>query len=151
MQFYQGVLLRAEVSVSMFVRQEVTHLDSLSAYAQAIARVYRRIFASYSHSDMPIVALCEAAARTMGDQHLRDINMLQSGSQWDERLVQAINDADVFQLCWSRRAAASPYVEREWRRALHLLAMRPNVIRPLYWSRRLYPVPADLHGLISGS
>ena len=146
-QFYQGMLLRAEVPISIFVGQAAVRLDSPDAYQQAIARAYRRIFASYSHADTPVVETCETAAHTMGDQYLRDVNLLQAGSEWDPRLIQAINDADIFQLFWSKRAAASPYVEREWRHALLLLPTRPNFIRPVYWSRQLYATPAELNAL----
>lgn len=146
-QFYQGMVLRAEVPISVFVGQAAARLDSPDAYAHAIARAYRRIFASYSHQDMPIVESCETAARTMGDQYLRDVTLLQSGMQWDPRLIQAINDADIFQLFWSKRAATSPFVEREWRHALMLLPTRPNFIRPVYWDRQLYPIPSELKEL----
>jgi hypothetical protein len=146
-QFYQGMILRGEVPISMFVGQAMARLDSPDAYQQAIARAYRHIFASYSHQDMPVVESCESAARSMGDQYLRDVTLLQSGQQWDPRLIQAINDADIFQLFWSRRAAASQFVEREWRHALMLLPARPNFIRPVYWSRQLYATPPELNPL----
>lgn len=146
-QVYQGLLLRAEIPISVFVGQRVARADSPDAYQQAIARAYRRVFASYSHQDAPVVESCETAARTMGDNYLRDVNLLQAGVEWDPRLIQAINEADVFQLFWSKRAAASPYVEREWRHALQLLPMRENFIRPVYWSSQLYPTPSELGGL----
>ncbi|HET9111135.1 MAG TPA: toll/interleukin-1 receptor domain-containing protein, partial [Ktedonobacterales bacterium] len=146
-QFYQGLVLRAEVPIAIFVGQAAAHLDSPDAFQQAIARAYRRIFASYSHQDMPVVESCETAARSMGDQYLRDVSLLQSGQQWDPRLIQAINDADIFQLFWSKRAASSPFVEREWRHALMLLPVRPNFIRPVYWNRQLYPAPPELANL----
>jgi hypothetical protein len=146
-QFYQGMVLRGEVPISVFVGQAVARLDSPDAYQQAIARAYRHIFASYSHQDMPVVESCESAAHSMGDQYLRDVTLLQSGQQWDPRLIQAINDADIFQLFWSRRAASSQFVEREWRHALMLLPTRPNFIRPVYWSRQLYQTPSELNPL----
>lgn len=146
-QFYQGILLRAEVPISVFVGQAAARLDSPDAFQQAVARAYRRIFASYSHQDTPVVESCETAARSMGDQYLRDVTLLQAGVQWDPRLIQAINDADIFQLFWSKRAAASPFVQREWQHALMLLPVRPNFIRPVYWSRELYPTPPELTAL----
>ena len=51
-------------------------LDSPDAYQQAIARAYRKVFASYSHKDAPVVESCETAARTMGDNYLRDVTLL---------------------------------------------------------------------------
>lgn len=146
-QVYQGMVLRGEVPISIFVGQAAAHLDSPDAYARAMARAYRRIFASYSHRDTAVVESCETAARTMGDQFLRDVSLLQAGVEWDPRLIQAINDADVFQLFWSKRAAQSQFVEREWQHALKLLPSRPNFIRPVYWSNPLYPTPSELNSL----
>ncbi len=146
-QIYQGMVLRGEVPISIFVGQAAAHLDSPDAYARAMARAYRRIFASYSHRDTAVVESCETAARTMGDQFLRDVSLLQAGVEWDPRLIQAINDADVFQLFWSKRAAQSQFVAREWQHALKLLPSRPNFIRPVYWSNPLYPTPPELNSL----
>lgn len=146
-QIYQGIVLRGEVPISIFVGQAAAHLDSPDAYARAMARAYRRIFASYSHRDTAVVESCETAARTMGDQFLRDVSLLQAGVEWDPRLIQAINDADVFQLFWSKRAAQSQFVAREWQHALKLLPSRPNFIRPVYWSNPLYTTPPELQGL----
>lgn len=146
-QVYQGMVLRGEVPISIFVGQAAAHLDSPDAYARAMARAYRRIFASYSHRDTAVVESCETAARTMGDQFLRDVSLLQAGVEWDPRLIQAINDADVFQLFWSKRAAQSQFVAREWQHALKLLPSRPNFIRPVYWSSPLYPTPPELNSL----
>ena len=146
-QIYQGFLLRGEIPLSVFVGKAPTRLDSPDAYAQSIARAYRRVFASYSHKDMPVVESCETVARTMGDQYLRDVNLLQAGQEWDPRLIQAINEADIFQLFWSKRAASSPFVEREWRHALQLLPLRENFIRPVFWTRTLYPTPPELNAL----
>lgn len=146
-QVYQGLLLRAEIPISIFVGQGAVRADSPDAYQQAIARAYRKVFASYSHKDTPVVESCETAARTMGDNYLRDVNLLQAGVEWDPRLIQAINEADVFQLFWSKRAATSPYVEREWQHALRLLPMRENFIRPVYWSSQVYTIPPELNAL----
>jgi hypothetical protein len=50
-------------------------------------------------------------------------------------------------LFWSKRAAQSQFVAREWQHALKLLPSRPNFIRPVYWSNPLYPTPPELNGL----
>jgi serine/threonine protein kinase len=57
---------------------------------------------------------------------------------WDERLLRLIEEADVFQLFWSRHALDSPYVRREYEHALAL--NRPNFVRPTYWEE---PLPSD--------
>ena len=88
--------------------------------ARIASRSFRRIFASYSHRDTEIVDLCQKAAIMSGNQFIRDNIILSSGDDWDEKLLKGISDADVFQLFWSKYAAHSPHVEREWRYALPL-------------------------------
>jgi hypothetical protein len=53
-------------------------------------------------------------------------------------LLQMIEEADVFQLFWSRHAMESPYVRGEYEHALSL--HRPNFVRPTYWEE---PLPSD--------
>ena len=146
-QVFQGLLLRGEIPISIFVGEAAARPDSPDAYQQAIARAYRKVFASYSHKDAPVVESCETAARTMGDNYLRDVTLLQAGVEWNPRLIQAIDEADIFQLFWSKRAAESPYVEHEWRHALELLPARARFIRPVYWTSQPYTIPPELNAL----
>lgn len=143
-QIFTGPLLRAEIPLSVFVQQAGGRGDVPGGFARSFARAYRKIFASYSRKDTPIVRSCESAAQAMGDRYLIDVSLLRSGEQWDGRLMQAIADADVFQLFWSPNAAASPAVEREWRYALALLANHPGFVRPVYWSATPHRIPAEL-------
>ncbi len=128
---FYGNLLIAEVQLSIKVdrtsvdaRREETH-----------ARPYRRIFASYSHRDTAIVEEFESHAVATGDRYLRDVVTLRAGEIWDERLLEIIKQADVFQLFWSWNALSSPLVREEWRQALAL--NRPHFVRPVYWEEPL--------------
>ena len=128
---FYGNLLLAEVQLSIKVdrkpaesRQEETH-----------ARPYRRIFASYSHRDTAIVEEFETHAVATGDRYLRDVVTLRAGEVWDQRLLEMIKQADVFQLFWSWNALSSPLVREEWRQALAL--NRPHFVRPVYWEEPL--------------
>lgn len=141
-QIYRGVLLLAEVPISIYVRHAGERADIPSTFASIVARAYRRIFASYSHGDTLVVRSCESAAEALGDRYLRDVTLLRSGQQWDERLLRAIGDADIFQLFWSEKAARSLAVEKEWRHALALA--RREFIRPVYWTRQPYAIPPEL-------
>jgi hypothetical protein len=141
---YQGLTLRAEIPLSIFVTRAAGAARTPADFASAIARAYRKVFASYSHRDTPVVESCEAAAQALGDRYLRDLITLQSGQQWNQRLMQMIVEADVFQLFWSRNAAASPAVREEWTYALTLQNIRPGFIRPVYWSPAPYSVPHEL-------
>lgn len=106
------------------------------------ASLYQRIFPSYSHRDSRMVKQLERAYRALGSDVLRDIETLKSGERWAERLQAHIREADVFQLFWSRAAAKSPEVEKEWTYALKL--DRERFIRPLYWQEPMPTRPKKL-------
>jgi choice-of-anchor C domain-containing protein len=99
---------------------------------------YRKIFASYSHQDRVVVDSFAEVARALGDQYLQDVLALRAGERWDARLLELIEDADVFQLFWSGHSMRSPHCREEWEHALGL--RRPLFIRPVYWED---PLPAD--------
>lgn len=98
-----------------------------------VAAPYRRIFASYSHRDSAIVKQFESYARGIGDSYMRDVVDLRAGEIWNDRLLELIDAADVFQLFWSTNSMESPFVRREWEHALTV--NRPQFVRPLYWER----------------
>ncbi len=141
---FAGGLLFAEIPVSIFVQQAAGRADIPGGFASQMVRAYRKVFASYSHQDGDIVRMCRAAAETTGDRYLMDVTLLRSGQQWNDALLQAISEADLFQLFWSKAAAASEHVANEWRYALQLLPNRPGFIRPVYWSSELFPLPPEL-------
>src|SRR5574338_385525 len=124
---YAGNLVLADVQLAIRVDSQV----AVTTQERSEARPYRRVFASYSHRDTAIVEEFEAHARALGDQYLRDVVTLRSGEVWTDRLKQLINEADVFQLFWSRNALASAMVRAEWQHALAL--NRPFFVRPVYW------------------
>ena len=107
-----------------------------------IAAPYRNIFVSYAHTDSDIVDWLERAALALGDTYLRDTKLLRSGEEWGPAIFQHIEEADVFQLCWSDGAKQSRFVEQEWRHA-HQLTRR-NFIRPMYWKQPMPPPPPEL-------
>src|SRR5262249_52898290 len=114
---FLGDLLLAEVSLAIRVVRKVEATDEdASAEAETAGR-YRKIFASYSHRDLHVVKMIERLARALGDQYLRDWKDLRAGEVWDERLLLMIEEADVFQLFWSRNAMESDYVRREYEHA----------------------------------
>ena len=113
---FNGNLLLAEVQVSIRVDRDAAD----STHEETHARPYRRIFASYSHRDTAIVEEFESHAAATGDRYLRDVVSLRAGEVWDQRLLEMIRQADVFQLFWSWNALTSPLVREEWRQALAL-------------------------------
>jgi TIR domain len=134
---YLGALLLADVALA--VRVDSGAAPAVPDTDADRARPYRRIFPSYSHRDEPIVRQVEAYARTMGDEYLRDVTHLRAGEVWNERLMDFIRSADVFQLFWSRHSMLSPWVRREWEYALSL--GRAHFVRPTYWETPMPEAP----------
>jgi hypothetical protein len=128
---FYGNLLLAEVQLSIKVDRKSVESD----HEETHARPYRRIFASYSHRDTAIVEEFERHAVATGDRYLRDVVTLRAGEVWDQRLLEIMKQADVFQLFWSWNALSSPLVREEWRQALAL--NRPHFVRPVYWEEPL--------------
>ena len=128
---FYGSLLLAEVQLSIKVDRKTAE----SRHEETHARPYRRIFASYSHRDTAIVEEFESHVAATGDRYLRDVVTLRAGEVWDERLLESIKQADVFQLFWSWNALSSKLVREEWRQALAL--NRPHFVRPVYWEEPL--------------
>jgi TIR domain-containing protein len=103
---------------------------------------YRSVFVSYSHEDSTIVDQLERAYAVLGLEYLRDVRRLRSGERWSPALLRMIDNAEVFQLCWSAAASRSDFVGREWRYALSF--NRPSFIRPMYWELPMPLPPVEL-------
>ncbi len=131
-----GPLIIGEVSISLRVAADGPAAEAPPT-AESAGR-YRKIFASYSHRDHAFVAWFAEAARAMGDQYLQDVRTLRAGERWNVRLLELIDDADVFQLFWSSNSMRSPHCREEWEHALAL--RRPMFVRPVYWED---PLPED--------
>ena len=129
--FLSGSIVLAEIGLRIRVDSREQHKTSSTPYEHISSRAYRRIFASYSRKDSEIVEEFEKYAHAVGDEYLRDLVHIRTGEVWDERLIQMINQADIFQLFWSWNSIRSKFVEREWRYALSL--KRTKFVRPVYW------------------
>lgn len=154
---HEGAVLRGQLTVFLgaFILADVNlaiKLDETAAQPPAApgspgvapwsklepaqASPYRKIFPSYSHLDSNIVEQAQRLGAAIGDVYLRDRTALRSGEEWNARLLELIDEADVFQLFWSSNSMRSEYVRQEWEYA-HSLARR-NFIRPTYWEE---PMP----------
>lgn len=131
-----GPLLLGEVSLAISVARSGAAAGSHQV-ADSAPR-YRKIFPSYAREDRVMVAAFAEAARVLGDQYLQDVLALRVGERWEPGLLELIDDADVFQLFWSRNSMHSRHCQAEWEHALAL--RRPSFVRPLYWEE---PLPAD--------
>jgi hypothetical protein len=113
---YVNGLRIARITFSILVGRRASSVGFISAIAEG----HRKAFASYHHDDRNAVL-----ARVQGilkvAPHLDvflDVLKLRSGEDWEKALWQVIPKSDVFYLFWSRNAASSEWVEREWRCAL---------------------------------
>jgi len=76
------------------------------------------VFVSYSRKDEPIVMLLRQVMRATGTEVWCDIHSIDPGADWEAELHAALMRADIFAVFWSRNAAASEWVEKEYRMAL---------------------------------
>jgi TIR domain len=132
-RIFVGAVVVGELSLSVRVgeRPEPRPL-------RTSAQRFRKVFASYSHADTEVVEAVATAVRLLGDEYLIDSHDLHSGEDWQQRIGELIDDADVFQLFWSSNALQSRNVLAECQHALAL--RREGFIRPVYWQD---PLPAD--------
>ncbi len=140
--FYVGPILIGEVQITAYISRDARRTDPERLHAHETAKPYQSVFVSYSHKDTAIVDGLEKAYRVLGMQYLRDVRILRSGEKWNPALLGKIEEADIFQLCWSYAAKASSYVEQEWRHALGL--RRSYFIRPVYWEQPMPAPPSEL-------
>jgi CHAT domain/Anti-sigma-K factor rskA/TIR domain len=135
LRVFVGVMLIGEVTFQIEVNS-TTDRDT-SCEPLRVNR-YRRIFASYSHLDADIVRAVAAFGQLSGDEYYIDAVTLRSGQRWEQRLLELIDEADVFQLFWSTNAMRSEPVRWEVEHALRL--EREGFIRPVRWEE---PLPKD--------
>lgn len=138
---FLGSVLIAELTLAIPVVEARAAPPRANDIAIDSARMYRKIFASYSHRDGHVVAMLRAAIRTLGDDYLIDVANLRAGEVWSSALEKLIREADVFQLFWSSNSMRSPHVRREWEYALSL--GRPSFVRPTYWEEPLPELPDE--------
>jgi len=145
-RLYVGPLLVGELPVWTVVQRSSLVDPSLDA-GHAV-RPLTQVFVSYSHKDGRIVDSLERAYQLVRIDYLRDVRLLRSGDQWNPAILQAIEQADRFQLCWSQAAKESPFVEQEWRRALQVRTGKdPQFICPFYWAKPMPAPPTELSDL----
>jgi hypothetical protein len=134
LRVYLGPLIIAQVNLtftldSRVVTQPVQPDDAKSA------RPLRKVFASYSHKDKPIVEYIEkiVSEAHLGIEYLRDATKLRSGEVWNDELMRMIDAADMFQLFWSTNSMGSKFVRQEYQYALSRSV--PDFVRPVYWEK----------------
>ena len=139
MTVFLGSIILAEIN--LVVRVSAGGATKLAQPESVSSRPYHKIFASYSRRDTHIVEEFERYVGALGHGYLRDVLDLRSGEVWNARLLQMIDQADVFQLFWSSNSMRSSFVRQEWEYALTL--SRPFFVRPVYWEEPFPELPAE--------
>ena len=131
---------------------EKAALEEMSEVRKKLARQkstqYQKIFISYSHRDHDITRRYKMAQLALGNETFADMDNIRSGQDWGLALTEAIEEADVFQLFWSKNYATSRYCELEWNHAVDVKNKECDTfIRPVYWEKPMPVPPARLSSL----
>lgn len=78
----------------------------------------RRYFISYATEDAHWAGEMTRILRAAGHEVFWDKDSLRAGTRWPDELLEAVRRADVVWLGWSRHAARSEWVRREYTEAL---------------------------------
>ncbi len=145
---FVGPLIVATIRGGLVFNEASSSPLAVTAPVQATTSMYRseQIFLSYSHKDEDIVIACRNAYAALGWQIFRDRDTLRSGENWDARLLELIDQADIFQLFWSENTAKSDPCKKEWEHALDLENRHvkgSDFIRPVYWKKTPWVPPPD--------
>lgn len=100
---------------------DVVESQAKNLYTKVESRRYSRIFISYSHADEVQVRGFAECCRAIGTDYFFDRHTLQAGDVFKEKILDYINNADLFVLCWSKNAAESEWVQIEREYALSLI------------------------------
>ncbi|MBI5666842.1 MAG: HEAT repeat domain-containing protein [Chloroflexi bacterium] len=111
------------------------------------AKLYQRIFVSYSRRDQEVAETYRLAQMALGNDVFMDSYSIRVGEDWRAALARAIDEADTFQLFWSPNAAESENVRHEWDYALRYRCPDTrceSFIRPVYWNQPMPAPPSEL-------
>jgi hypothetical protein len=93
MEVYFGVILIAEIGLTISVDSGAEAPEAEpEPTAVSHGHPYRKIFASYSHKDLPIVRQFEVFVLAFGDEFMRDWTHLRAGQVWSEQLRSMISE-----------------------------------------------------------
>ena len=111
---------------------------------------YQKIFVSYAREDVAVAEKYKLAQAALGNEVFVDIHTLRAGADWRAELARAIDEAEVFQLFWSRHSSESEYCLYESAYAMDYRCPDTQCvgfIRPVYWENPMPEPPPKLSGL----
>jgi len=124
---------------------DVVSAETSKVYAAVETRRYSKIFISYAHADYSQVRGIAEGCKMNGSDYFFDRHSLQAGDIFKDKILQYIDNADLFVLCWSKNAAESEWVKIEREYALSLIRDgKANLtIYPLCLKPKA-PLPSDM-------
>lgn len=124
---------------------DVVEAKPRELYTKVESHRFSKIFISYAHQDESQVRGIAEGCRMLGKDYFFDRHSLQAGDIFKDKILDYINNADLFVLCWSKNAAESEWVQIEREHALRLiregkssLSIYPLCLRPEA------PLPLDM-------
>ena len=91
-----------------------------------ISHNYKKVFISYAHKDVRKVKYLAQGFELMKIDYFFDRKYLKAGDIYPQVIKDYINSADLFILCWSKNAAQSDYVKKEYTQALGRVIQQEN-------------------------
>jgi hypothetical protein len=117
-------------------------------WKRARARAYRKAFISYARADFERVSYYAEMIEYTGIELLFDLTRIEPGDDWADWIKTSIPGADVFFLMWSKHAAASDWVGRESRLAIHTNSLQGNPdVKPIPLERPMPKPPKYMQHL----
>jgi TIR domain len=111
-----------EVALELNIEEQTTSRaaadDQKLDPADTAAVIFTKAFVSYSRKDARDVLLYAEALDDCGIKVLFDLTEIEPGDEWEPKLFELINDAEVFYLMWSKNATQSKWVDIESRAAV---------------------------------
>jgi pSer/pThr/pTyr-binding forkhead associated (FHA) protein len=141
---FAGPLLLGTLPINVTIGQ--TETSQYDNEMQVSVPAYKQIFSSYCRDDNAVMLACRNIYRVLGFTEMARVDALRANQIADSALHRLIDESEVFQLFWSKRAAQAAYVRKEWEYALQL-RHGEGFLRPVYWDVPMEPPPLPLRSL----
>jgi len=133
---YVGPVVVCSLPIGLLIENDVS-----SQIASESWPAFRRLFISYSRSDVAVVQAIDLLYRQFETvETLIDYKFMEMGDYWWDKIREKIQEAEALQLFWSPSASTSENVSNEWRFALSL----PRRILAVRFGRPTPTIPDEL-------
>jgi len=104
-----------------FVTKIVAQVQHDNSPALTYSSIYKKVFVSYSSTDREEVLKITSGLKALNIDYFLDKLYLKGGDKYENKIIEYINEADLFLLCWSANAEQSDWVRKEYSYALERL------------------------------